>query len=285
LQDTCNALGVCVDNQAAVGASCGDATTNACNGADTCDAAGACLTNLATDGTTCGDTVDDECKNPDSCATGVCVSNDEAVGAPCGDQQTLECTAPDTCDAAGICQQNHAANTVACGNPAVANGCDLADTCVGDGTCGFGNSQASGTACGAGGVCFGEACSVCPAPLTLTAGTVTVPWDNSGASDYATGDCDGEGTPDAVFTFTAPATATFRFAVTTTAAGGPVITLTLGLCDPEQLPAACDPDLDLNGTATVDRELQANESVTITAGEFFDENDGDTGNLTIEQLP
>jgi len=95
---------------------CGDTTVTDCDEADTCDGVGVCLDNLVEDGTACGDFSDTECDNPDTCLSGTCEENYETAGADCGDQGVV-CHEDDTCDGAGSCTDNgFTTNGTACGD-------------------------------------------------------------------------------------------------------------------------------------------------------------------------
>ncbi len=71
LSDSCDGMGLCLDNFVPNGAACGDASETQCDAADICDGGGACVDNLVPDGTACDD--GDICTGADACQTGACV--------------------------------------------------------------------------------------------------------------------------------------------------------------------------------------------------------------------
>jgi hypothetical protein len=144
--DTCIS-GICQANLADAGTPCGSQTSTDCDRPDTCDGFGACLVNYRPTGTSCGDPTDTECDNPDSCdGAGGCVDNLEPAGMGCGDPTDTDCDNPDTCDGVGNCLVHYEPVDTACGNPADTD-CDNPDTCDGAGTC-LANFESAGLICG-----------------------------------------------------------------------------------------------------------------------------------------
>lgn len=154
--DTCDGSGTCADNNASVGAACGDAGSE-CTVQDTCDASGQCADQgFRPSGTTCGDPTSNSCTAADSCnGAGTCADNDMPAGTSCGDTGT-ECVNQDTCDGSGACSdQGFAESGTTCGD-ATDTECNNPDSCNGAGVC-RPNYEISGTSCGdAGSACVSQ---------------------------------------------------------------------------------------------------------------------------------
>jgi hypothetical protein len=154
LDDACDGAGTCTDSgNAADGTACGDPADGDCTDPDTC-LAGVCQDNHATAGSTCGDQ-GMECLVDDACdGTGTCTDNGNAAdGSACGDPSGGECTDPDTC-LAGVCQDNHANVGTACGDQGVE--CLDDDACDGAGSCMDNGFDPDGTPCLDADVCNGN---------------------------------------------------------------------------------------------------------------------------------
>ena len=83
----------------------------------------------------------------DSCdpLTGQCAHDPAPSGTQCGDHSSGLCDAPDLCDGLGVCQPNHVADGIVCGQ--VDSDCEVADTCLA-GVCHDNGVKPAGTACG-----------------------------------------------------------------------------------------------------------------------------------------
>lgn len=171
--DACDGQGHCVDNGLRpVGTACGDATSNACNGADTCNAAGECDPNYAVAESPCGDQgsachFDDVCDGsgtcvdrglwePDHCPSGVPIGPDGRCGCGRGADGSGCMPGPDVCvEGACVPGYEHYAYLVAapltttddltCGS-SVDSQCDNPDSCL-QGVCAS-NAEPALTACG-----------------------------------------------------------------------------------------------------------------------------------------
>lgn len=132
LADTCQ-QGVCEPGAfLQLGTACGDSTVGACDAADSCDAFGLCLQNLAPDGASCGDP-GSECTNADSCLSGLCQDNGYAPpGSACGDRSVNACDAADSCDGSGVCLDNLAVAGSTCSD---GEECTIEDACNATGQC------------------------------------------------------------------------------------------------------------------------------------------------------
>ncbi len=145
-QDTCRA-GTCEDNgYQPPTTACGDGSDTECTNPDSCDGTGTCLDNHVADGSSCGET-GSECVNQDTCRAGTCEDNGyEPSTTACGDPTATECTNPDSCDGAGVCLDNHISPGAACGD-GTSDECTDPDTCDGAGVC-QDNHVADGSLCG-----------------------------------------------------------------------------------------------------------------------------------------
>ncbi len=79
--DTCDGLGVCLNNHEPAATSCGDPADTICTNPDSCDGSGNCLDRHEANGTSCDDTL--FCNGDDACNTGICVSAGSPCGGPC----------------------------------------------------------------------------------------------------------------------------------------------------------------------------------------------------------
>lgn len=68
--DSCDGLGVCLDNFEDMGAACGDQSSDQCDNPDICDGSGGCVVNFVPNGTECDD--GDNCTGEDICTDGSC---------------------------------------------------------------------------------------------------------------------------------------------------------------------------------------------------------------------
>lgn len=99
--DRCQ-TGSCAHPPRPSGTACGDPTNTECDNPDTCDGLGLCLDNLEPFGFPCGDPSSNQCDNPDICdGAANCTPNYVASGTPCNDGEL--CTGNDVCDQ-GICE-------------------------------------------------------------------------------------------------------------------------------------------------------------------------------------
>lgn len=277
---------------------------NACT-LDRC-AGGVCVADgLSAAGTACGSALSDECTAPDTCdAQGDCQRNDAAGGTPCGSNAGDECSNPDTCNGSGQCSSNHAPEGTPCGN-GVDDECSNPDVCA-NGLC-LASDEVNGTAC-TGGSCALSVCVPgqplgCPAEVAGAA-PFTTTWSSVGRPDLYVGGCDSAGTPDYALVFTAPATATFRFAAaavvddtpytgadqtapfTEPPDGDAVLTLAEGSCaGGAATQVACNDDaLESTRDAQLELPLTSGQVVTVYLNELT-QSGGGTGTLTITQLP
>ena len=96
----CNSAANKNDWSVAVGQACGDAATE-CSGQDTCDAQGNCLPNNAPRGSICGE-AETVCSGQDTCdGNGNCLPNHFGLLTPCG--TPAKCENQDYCDGNGVC--------------------------------------------------------------------------------------------------------------------------------------------------------------------------------------
>jgi len=146
VDDTC-LNGVCIEEFADKGASCGNAPLGDCDVQDTCDGAGACVDNMEPTSKVCREGASD-CDVEEKC-DGVNVNCPEdafqAMDTPCGSQASSDCDKPNTCDGFGKCLDNFASSGTHCDGLPVGD-CDLQDQCDGMGTC-VESIATSGTVC------------------------------------------------------------------------------------------------------------------------------------------
>jgi hypothetical protein len=213
----------------------------------------------------------------DVCSDGICEHSPLEAGATCGSGRDDECTSADTCNGDGVCQPNDGQDGAACPG----GSCTLGE-CI--------QGQAVG--------CPAEVASALP---------FNTNWRSVGGNDLYDGNCDGSGTPDFAVTFTAPATATYRFeAAGVVGMGDPengaddqaseladsVLTIAAGSCaggNAQQL--ACNDDCNANDCggssfdSRVDLPLMQGQSVTVYVNEFHEVlPGGGSGTLGIRQL-
>ncbi|MEY2931874.1 MAG: hypothetical protein RL033_2623 [Pseudomonadota bacterium] len=299
--------GACVTiGFAVLGATCGSALNDECTDPDTCDGSGNCQpNNTGAQGIACGSSADSECSNPDTCdAQGVCQPNDEVVGTSCGSSTADECTNADGCDDNGQCSPNHVAAGTSCGNTND-DECANPDVC-GNGVC-LPNDVANGSACTDGscavGLCVTGQPVGCP---TDVAGTVpfTTSWSSVGKPDLYVSACDSANMPDYALIFTAPETATFRFAAsalvdstpytgadqsepfTSPPDGDAVLTIVEGGCaGGAATQVDCNDDVaEGNPDSQLELALTQGQVVTVYLNELT-QSGGGTGTLTITQVP
>jgi hypothetical protein len=243
LDDACDGHGQCTDNGVRpVGTACGSAAENGCTAPDSCDELGVCQPNNAAVDTPCTDLGQELgvlCKNDDLCdgngqcvdtgnwapgtvcsntpvtachpAQDVCVAGECQINnvpnfpvTTCGDPSDTQCDNPDTC-VNGLCSANNEPTTHACGSSASNAPCDLPDRCDGAGSCDARIAD-SNTVCGtASGDCFQDprcnGLGACGAELPALAGTMCQ--DQTDTTCNGADTCDGAGNCDDNF---APAT-------------------------------------------------------------------------------
>jgi len=152
-----------------------------------------------------------------------------------------------------------------------------------------GESDAGALASDAGdaGACTEPACAC--AVDVITALPYSQQWQTTEATEADLIDIEGcqlcDNTADHVVTFTAPATATYRFFATS---GGDVeLSVYPGDCTAAPNDVSCGEDLDAANddyNDQLDLELTLGETVTVVVGESCEENGG-TGTLTIDVAP
>jgi hypothetical protein len=165
--DTCDAAGVCQDNDLPAGSACGSSAGGICRGADACNGNGQCLPQFSADDTPCED--GSFCTSGDTCQTGDCTSS---AASPCPPAQLCNETADlcqcanggcfigNSCVAPGalhpenpclVCDPNRSASDfsahvgAACGD-GTRSQCTEPDTCDGAGVC-QPNHIGAGTLC------------------------------------------------------------------------------------------------------------------------------------------
>jgi hypothetical protein len=220
---------------------------------------------------TCAD--GNECTTDTCDGEGVCTHSPLGAGEACGSGRNDECTSPDACDGNGVCLPNDGDD----GAPCPGGSCTLGE-CV--------EGQPVG----------------CPAEV-VSALPFTANWSTVGGTDLYDGTCDAAGTPDFSVVFTAPATATYRFAAAgVVGTGDPeasdgdsdndevadsVLTIAAGSCGGRNAPERdCNDDAAGNTLdSRIDLQLTEGESVTVYVNEFHEVlPGGGSGTLDISQL-
>ncbi|HTV17070.1 MAG TPA: hypothetical protein VMG12_00325 [Polyangiaceae bacterium] len=137
------------------------------------------------------------------------------------------------------------------------------------------------------GTCTDPSC-VCAVDV-ITGLPYSQQWQTTGESEADVVDIEGcqvcDNTADHIVTFTAPATATYRFLASS---GGDVeLAVYPGDCTAQPNDVSCGEDIDAENedyNDRVDVDIAQGETVTVVVGESCEENGG-TGTLTIEVAP